>query len=619
MEAEMTSRTRALSLILLLLGLVHIASPLAAQTNPKPSAKQAPKQGVAVPDSPQDPKQQALELLPLLAERIDAIKSPVWKVRLKEGLATLLATHNPEGAWQLFEQSLQILEAIPVRRARDTSFPAEAVSAFELNSLRSELLAQAAVADPQSVEALLETMASSAPTEPAEVERSRRRRSDILGLVGIGLAKDQPELAGPWIEKSTQTGLTVWTHLALETIRQQSPALADATFNRMLSLLEADPGASLQSVAALGSYLFPGAAPAMFLLAGRPDEDGHEIGFDLHSMGLAGRNPPAGDPSPELVSRYLNLAYERYVGTLSTLSSGPATAENPELQDVLASLPMAAMLRPLLAQHLPEKAANLQARLNELSRYFSNEDGTTLEKTLDILASIGDPEKGPQWQAEANPENQDSRYYDQAMNAIRQNRMGDAVAISDKVKNEEVKATIRSSLVSSQIREAIEQGQLESASAQARTLPEPSRRIPFLIQIAERHMKLKAPEPALLCLTEAEQLLDQLDLHSRLNFEVEIVERMAQLDSERAYQSTARLVEEINKSGVSKSDPSPYRDGPDLMIANSLLSSQSFVLLADVDFNAALALAQSIVRPETSIAAQLAVCRAVLSKTRQPG
>jgi len=613
----MTSRRQALWLVLLLLGSVHTASPFAAQAKPTPSPKQTPKQEVSVPDPPQDPKQQAMELLPLLSERIDALKSPVWKVRLKTSLAQILATNNQKGARELFEQSLQILEAIPVRRPRDTSFSAETVHAFELNSLRSEVLTRAAVADPQSAEALLETMVSSASPEPSDVERSHRKRSDAVGQVGLALAKEQPELAAKWIEKGAQTGLTVWTHLALETLRQQNPKLADATFNRTLSQLESDPSADLQSVSALGSYLFSGMAPAMFLLAGKPGEDGQEIGFDLESMGLSGRNSRADDPDPELVSRYLNLAYERYVGSLSALSSGPVTADNPELQGVLTSLPMAAMLRPLLAKHLPEKAASLQIRLNELSRYFSNEDGSTLEKTLDLLASIGDPEKLSQWHAEASPENRDSRYFDQAMKAIRQGRTADAAAIIDKVKNEEVKASIRASLVSSQIKEAIEQGQLESASAQARTLPELSRRISFLIQIADKHTKLKSPEPALLCLTEAEQLLDQLEPHFRLNFEVEIVEKMARLDSERAYHSAARLVEEINKAGGSKSEPSPYRDGPDLMIANNLLSSQSFALLAEADFGAALTLAQSIVQPETSIAAQLAVCRAVLSNTGQ--
>jgi len=53
------------------------------------------------------------------------------------------------------------------------------------------------------------------------------------------------------------------------------------------------------------------------------------------------------------------------------------------------------------------------------------------------------------------------------------------------------------------------------------------------------------------------------------------------------------------------------------MVASTLLSSQSFTLLAKADLNAALALAQSIVGPETSIAAQLGVCHAVLPSTWQ--
>lgn len=104
----MTSRTRALSLVFFLLGLVHTVSLLAAQATKNPSPKQH-KQEASVPDAPHDPKQQAMELLPLLSERIDALKSPVWKVRLKTSLAQILATSNPQGARQLFEQSLQML------------------------------------------------------------------------------------------------------------------------------------------------------------------------------------------------------------------------------------------------------------------------------------------------------------------------------------------------------------------------------------------------------------------------------------------------------------------------------------------------------------------------------
>jgi hypothetical protein len=160
----MIFKPRALSLAFLLLVSLPSIVPFAAQTDRPPSPNQAPKREVSV--APHDPKQQVTELLPLLSERIDVLKSPVWKVRLKTSLAELIAVNNPDGARQLFEQSLQILEAVPVRRPRDTSFSAEALHAVELNSLRSEVLMRAAIADPQSAEALVETMANSSATEP---------------------------------------------------------------------------------------------------------------------------------------------------------------------------------------------------------------------------------------------------------------------------------------------------------------------------------------------------------------------------------------------------------------------------------------------------------------------
>ena len=464
----MTSGTRAFSLLLCLLGLLHTGSPFVAQAKKKPSRRPAPNLEVPTLDPQQDYKQQALELLPLLSERIDAIKSPSWKVRLKAFLAELLATHNPEGARQLFQESLQSLHAVPVRRPQDvqmsiqilnqhrdgvaaaptpSQLSAEGMTNWELNSLSSELLARAAMADPTYAEALAENLAYTL-TESDDPQRLARRKARVVGPVGLSLAQDQPELAAQWVEKNLGTGVSIWTYLTLETMRQQNPQLADATFNKALSHLESDPSGSVQWVLQLGCYLFPSIAPGLSVVVSEADEEDGQMGFDLGGMGLAGRNPPAGDPNPELVSRYLNLAYERYVTSLSALSSGRVAAENPALQGVLATLPAAAVLRPLLAKYLPDKAASLQVQLNELSKYFSNEDGTTLEKTLDFFAGMGDPEKQAQWEAEPSPENQDSRYYGQAITAINQGRTEEAVAILDKVKEEGTRANIRLALVS---------------------------------------------------------------------------------------------------------------------------------------------------------------------------
>ena len=558
-----------------------------------------------------------MELLPLLSERIDALKSPAWKIRLKGFLASVLAESNPEGAQQLFQQSLQSLETAPVQRSPNTPVAADEIAVWELSSLRSELMTLAAKADPAFAESLAESLASTAPGDSSDLELSARRKARIVGSVGIALAKEQPELAAQWLEENLESGVNRFTYLTLEALHTKNPQLADATFIKALSYVESDPGANSRSLMALGSYLFPNMAQALFIVSSPADQEDLQMGVDLG--GTRSNNPKlsATNPDPELVSRYLNLAYDRYMDTLSQLSTGTVTADNPALQGILADLPLAAMLRSLLSKHLPDKAASLQVRLDELSRYFVNEDGTTLEKTLQMLASIGDPEKPVQWEADETPENRDSRNYDRAMAAINKGQTAEALAIIDKVKKEGMKANLRSALISSQIKDAIKQGQLDSAAAHARTLADPSRQITFLVQIAEAHTKRKEPEPALRCLTEAEQLLIKVPGSSRLGLAVDIVETFAKLDSERAYHSAARLVQEINQAGVSQSGPGPYHNSPDLAIASKLLSSRSFTRLAEADFGAALALAQSIVRLETSIAAQLAVCRSALSKAEQ--
>jgi hypothetical protein len=124
-----------------------------------------------------------MELLPLLLERIDTLKSPAWKVRLKGFLAGVLAESNPEGARQLFQQSLQTLEAAPVHRSSNTPLAAEEIAVWELSSLRSELLTLAAKADPAYAETLAEGLASAAPGDSADSELSARRRARIIGSV----------------------------------------------------------------------------------------------------------------------------------------------------------------------------------------------------------------------------------------------------------------------------------------------------------------------------------------------------------------------------------------------------------------------------------------------------
>ena len=202
----MTSRTRGLLLILFFVGSLQAVSLYFAQTKMKPSPRRAQKPDVSVPGTQHDNRQQAMELLPLLSERIDALKSPAWKIRLKGFLASVLAESNPEGARQLFQQSLQSLETAPVQRSPNTPAAADEIAVWELSSLRGELMTLAAKADPAFAESLAESLASTAPGDSSDLELSARRKARIVGSVGIALAKEQPELAAQWLEKSFDVG-----------------------------------------------------------------------------------------------------------------------------------------------------------------------------------------------------------------------------------------------------------------------------------------------------------------------------------------------------------------------------------------------------------------------------
>ena len=96
----------------------------------------------------------------------------------------------------------------------------------------------------------------------------------------------------------------------------------------------------------------------------------------------------------------------------------------------------------------------------------------------------------------------------------------------------------------------------------------------------------------------------------------------AELDPGCGFILMATIVREINQMvarSLEKPDPNSGNDtaarhsDSDFVFVNALLQSKALRCLARADFEAALALAQSILPQQSSIAAQLSVCRGVLN------
>jgi hypothetical protein len=123
-------------------------------------------------------------------------------------------------------------------------------------------------------------------------------------------------------------------------------------------------------------------------------------------------------------------------------------------------------------------------------------------------------------------------------------------------------------------------------------------------------------------LTEAQELAGKADHNLKFYTLVSIADVAAELDPDRGFIQMTTIVREINQSSARSHETADTESGQDIAIrradsdaaiANTLLQSKTFTYSARADFDAALALAQSILPQQSSIAAQLGVCRGVLN------
>jgi hypothetical protein len=125
-------------------------------------------------------------------------------------------------------------------------------------------------------------------------------------------------------------------------------------------------------------------------------------------------------------------------------------------------------------------------------------------------------------------------------------------------------------------------------------------------------------------LTEAQELAGKADHNLKFYTLVSIADVAAELDPDRGFIQMTTIVREINQSSArshettgteSGQDIAVRRADSDVAIANTLLQGKAFTHWARADFDAALARAQSIQPRQSSIAAQLGVCRGMLARS----
>jgi hypothetical protein len=356
----------------------------------------------------------------------------------------------------------------------------------------------------------------------------------------------------------------------------------------------------------------------MLITSGAEEDEGRvDLGFGV-------RSSPAGPAVGTIVTeQFLNFVYKTFMQT--QVPTDTVRAEEERAVQVLGNSMTVHKLLPLFDQHLPDKSAMLRARLSEIGKNFQFDEGHSFENLLNFFNPGANPEDLlRQAQAQKDPTSRDVLYQEAAQVAARNGQMDQVQSILEKVSNEEFKRNIRAAAAYQAVTNALDRNDLDTAYAELKNLSGPLDKARFLTQMAQKLLNQKDNTRAAQWLLEAEQLAGKAeDGSGRVHQLLYTAEVIVQLDSDRGLSLMTSIVDEINaesrKAAETKTDQEAVRPdrGPDLLIASTLLENQVFPHLARVDFEVALSLAQSIIPAEGSVAAQLGVCRGVLTQSSQ--
>jgi len=231
-------------------------------------------------------------------------------------------------------------------------------------------------------------------------------------------------------------------------------------------------------------------------------------------------------------------------------------------------------------------------------------------------------------EAAGRPEQKDMYYTQAAQLALAEGDTERALALSEKISNQQIRALAVSGMRSQAAMKAVEKGEVEAALRYARELTDPVQRASMLGQLAAAMHKESDRPRAIELVAEAAQSLGQAEnTPEKARLLLSLSATMARLDPPRGFELLAVAVEAVNKADFAL--PPTGQQGAsaavDLAIKamepnhGQLNFDEALTPLAREDFDRALGLAQAIEKKDFALQAQLAVCRAVLTQEGSRG
>jgi len=548
-------------------------------------------------------------LLVQLADQARSSNDLAFATRAQSQAATLLWSHDRESARVIFRRTFQSLSPTTSFKIADNADNFSALTLVEKQQLRAELLNQIAARDPELAEELARALADSLDTlkdgcvsgtagvncdaaartasqSGAASAQGNAERRELLISVALQVVERDPQRAMALGQLSLALGISQNFSRLLMLMRTVDAGLADLLFSSATARLQQSQAADLADIHLLGSYL-------------------------VASVNSSAKHPV----SKSIIVSYLNLAFSQVTRRAALALKAPY--DKPPRPDESAALYfIERQLIDLFAQYLPDRAAPLQRRIAEMN------DATPHNPAIDLnsLDTSGPVEIAYEAREASNDRERDSLNARAAMAWLAKGEVREAHASASKISDPQLRDRVLAQIA----RRYITEGQIEDAAAVARCIEAETPRVEALVMLSGAALASKDRVRATELLNEAESYsIKARPTLPRAHSLLKIASSFSAFDVVRGFEVMQTAVKAINEIGSIQNDnkrtqsrEASNASDTEQFKLNKLRDSEfesTLAVLARADFDRALLLAQQLSGKDTSVVAQIAVCRGALA------
>jgi hypothetical protein len=538
------------------------------------------------------------------------------KIKAQAQIADVLWKYDEPRAREIFKDAFREIESLEVSKEllnsgvdKSAAKSADFARLYSLKyKLRSEVILLISRRDSRLADQLVKALSQSttdADTSSATVNSPAASNQTVLYMqMAMRIAQTNPQGAARLVRLGINNGINPMLVPVLTQIRSKDSAIADQLFADAIVVAQKETVSLTEAITWMAPYLFP------------DFERAPQVSYVLAKSSQA---------NLDLRARYLEFAYKLIITHLDTMQA--RAVNNPStLAEIVPDYQIGQMMLPLFEQFAPESVATLRTRLEAIASLTSFTNSERSEENSEHSNSVQDLIK--EAEAAQNIFQKDAFYARAAVKAARVDDFETAFSIIKNISDElrrnslEMNLRYRAALV------AMSQGKLDLAYNYGKDISDLRQHAIVITKItAVLYTKHKFERAAELLDEATRFVMNGESGQAQVQAMLTLTETAIQLDPARGFELMALAVRAANSDAVSLLQGAPKQaeknvasEVPltsDVYVELALNLERGLTLLAQLDFNRSLLLAQSLRKKELSIFAQLTVCRAVLSSPRK--